>query len=315
MGRAPGPSASAGRRPCALVGLVVTLGSCGVACGPAQKEPVSEPVVPIGQDEVQAPAADEGDAATPQRVDAGPESDLDRLRARFPELQDLQSGSPALPALLAWVQPKERIELWLVTDKYRCAQVFATRNTDERLDIDIVDAERTVAGRRYRDIVEGDAGHLLTYGSGGRSERQEPDGSWKPEPTMWGASGGAVAGALSQVDAERARYDGRPQFLTVVCPKVSLPCASGGERPCRDCKRIQVQTSPMTGLHGIIAIRNPPLPKATCHDECPPEQSELRSEVEAMVRRLREPWLAEEPSAVGLYRSPAECQAALVAGR
>ena len=276
-----------------------------VGCTPAAPRPAP----PERAVAVPEPPAQPDSGAAPPAADAGnqQEAELDWLRQRVPNLRELRHGSN-VSELFAWVGAQRT--LWLTGGKYRCARTEAQRGAeDDLVSLEILDSERTVKGQRERTLVGGYAGHLLRYGSSGHTERQQADGSWKGDGG-WGSSGGTMVGALSGLGEDAASYSGRPVFLQARCPRVSLGCADGGTRPCRDCSAFEVVLHPMIveGGYGIIGEK---LPK-TCNEPCPASDTTDLDRARGILERLRDPWLPEdERSDVGLFRSLEACQRAL----
>jgi hypothetical protein len=283
------------------------------ACASKQSEPV--PLAPEPRPTIAvppAPTATASEPPAPTSVDAGVdrEAELEWLRTRVPSLAGLREGAPAAD-LLSWVAEGGSVDLWVTADQFRCAAAKATRTPgSKQLALSIVESESGGAGRRTRQLMGGYAGQLLTYGSNGSTERQRPDGSWTSD-RGWGRSGGTVAGALLEVDAERASFEGRAVYLQIICPKVDTPCASGGSRPCVDCSAFEVYAHPLM-MHGGYGRASKALPKATCTEPCVPSDPTDKNRAADIIAALKTPLVEQkDPAVTALYRSLSACKADL----
>ncbi len=252
-----------------------------------------------------APVVDAG-AAAPEDAGVDLEPELAWIRARLPNMRTLHDGSPT-EELLAWAEPGKTLELWLTSDKFRCAPTTGKlTEKGDQLDLTIVEWEKRVKGQRVRQMMDGYAGRLVTFGSGGSNEHQLPDGSWASDGA-WGSSGGTIGGVLSEVSGDSARYDGSLVMLDVSCPWASRPCADGGQRICLDCENFEIRTTVIDSLHGAYGrIANARLP-SKCQDPCPAEDSRSKDRADRLVEALDEPWILSKKKS-GLYRTLAACK-------
>ena len=321
-----------------LVGaaLLSVAGGCRGARRPA---PVSgPPPVSLSLPEAApAPAVEKEDSVPEREAESGPSRELlaevEWLRSTWPtETQEVRF-EPLVPALLRWVPRGQEVRAHVYSHNHDCAPVILTRGEDEwesyvaenpdsrddepwppELTGRVLESEQVQGGVPHRSYTSVHFGATFHEETGGGTEAQQPDGSWKEVSGYGAGDGGVPHGALVSVDEEVARFGGVSVVFEGKCdgPWEWLPCSTGGERPCNACRRIGILEYHPNVMGGGYPRMTPRYShrRPTCSERCPgrshPDMKRVR-DLMAQVQFWRdgdEP-VAERPS---LYRSETRCR-------
>lgn len=252
------------------------------------------------------------------------EREIAWARSRWPD--DLQGVRfrAATAKLVNWVPPRGAIEVWAFSPAHACTPIELRRPADSTrvspsgaawlVGKEIVGHDFR-QGREIRAYREFTIGFVFSSGDDEiRTEAQDASGKWQLAESSGTGAESASYGALSDVDAEVARFGGEPLALHPMCagPIEWLKCPSGGERPCDRCRRIALIPAGVADYFsdGGLLSRDR---LTTCQEPCPtrPENPAL-----ARLRQLEEraniwrPQRQSDAAIPSLHRTLAGCMEA-----